>query len=292
MVQKPKKRPPLLGAHFSIAKGLHRALLEAVSYGCNTLQIFTKNASAWKERTVTDEEATLFKQTMAQTGIQKIASHTSYLINLAAVDEKKHSMACNALKNELIRSHQLSIPYVVLHLGAHMGSGIAGGIEQVAGSINKIFEETPGLPTRLLLETTAGQGTSIGHTFEQLAETMEKIEQKDRIGVCLDTCHIFAAGYDIRAKAVYRKTIKAFDTIVGLAHLYVIHLNDSKKDFGSKVDRHANIGKGQIGLSAFRFIMNDKRFHDIPKIIETEKGKRGEDWDKINLTLLRSLISI
>jgi len=280
----------LLGAHFSIAKGLHKSLHEAATYGCNTLQIFTKNANAWKERIVAQEEIDQFKQVMSQTGIRKIASHTSYLINLAAVEKKKHDMACAALENEMVRCSQLSIPYVVLHPGAHMGEGMEAGIGKVVRSIDTVFEKIPDVNTRLLLETTAGQGSGIGHTFEQIARIVEKITQKDRIGVCLDTCHIFAAGYDIRAKSAYRKTIRAFDGIIGLENLYVIHLNDSRKGLGSRVDRHAHIGEGQIGIDAFGYLMNDKRFYSIPKIIETDKGKKGEDLDKVNLEKLRGLV--
>ena len=291
MIQKLDKRITLLGAHFSIAKGMHHALHEAAAYGCNTLQIFTKNASAWKEKVLKDEDIGQFKASIEETGIEKIASHTSYLINLAAVEKQKHKLACHALKQELIRSSQLSIPYVVLHPGAHMGRGVEAGIDQIAASINNIFQDTPDVRTRLLLETTAGQGTGVGHTFEQLSKIIDKIIRKDRIGVCLDTCHIFAAGYDIRTTADFRKTIKAFDTAVGLNRLHLIHLNDSKKDFGSRVDRHSHIGQGRIGLNGFRFFMNDSRFRHIPKILETDKGKKGEDWDKINLDRLRSLVS-
>ena len=282
--------PPLLGAHFSIAKGLHNAIYEAVSYGCNTLQIFTKNANTWKERHLTDEEIEPFHQAIHGTKITDIASHTSYLINLAAVDRQIHKKACNALKQELIRSSQLSIPYVVLHPGAHMGKGIEKGIQQIAGSINRVFDETPDLNTRLLLETTAGQGSGVGHSFEHLSEMLNKIEQRDRMGVCLDTNHIFAAGYDIRKKASYRQTMQTFDSILGLENLYFIHLNDSKRVFGSKIDRHHHIGEGYIGIKAFEFIMNDRRLLKIPKIIETDKGKKGEDWDRVNLERLRALV--
>ena len=282
--------PPLLGAHFSIAKGLHNAIYEAVSYGCNTLQLFTKNASTWKERLLTDEEIEPFNQAIHETNINEIASHTSYLINLAAADRQIHKKACSALKQELIRSSQLSIPYVVLHPGAHMGKGSDKGIQQIAGSINRVFDQTPDLSTRLLLETTAGQGSGVGHSFEHLSEMLDKIEQSHRMGVCLDTNHIFAGGYDIRKKASYRQTMQSFDRIIGLENLYFIHLNDSKKAFGSKVDRHHHIGEGNIGIKAFEFIMNDRRLLKIPKIIETDKGEKGEDWDRINLERLRSLV--
>ena len=280
----------LLGAHFSIAKGLHNAIYEAQAYGCNALQIFTKNATTWKERTLSQDEIDRFNQAREKTGITAIASHTSYLINLATYEKKKHAMSCNALKNELVRSSMLGIPFVVLHPGAHMGKGEKEGIRKIAASINTIFAQTPGIQTRLLLESIAGQGSGLGHTFEQLTAIMDKVKNKDLIGVGLDTAHIFAAGYDIRTPSAYHKTIDAFDAITGLEHLYLIHLNDSKKDLGSRVDRHEHIGKGLIGLKAFKSIMNDKRFINIPKIIETPKEKEGTDYDAVNLNRLRGLI--
>ncbi len=288
---KSKKASPLLGAHFSIAKGLHNALYEAETYGCTALQIFTKNASTWKERTLTQKEINRFDLAREHTGITSIASHASYLINLATPERKKHVMSCNALKQELIRSFRLGIPFVVLHPGAHMGKGKVEGIGRIAFSINEIFDQTPDLQTRLLLETTAGQGSGLGHTFEQLASIMDKIENRDRLGICLDTSHIFAAGYDIRSAASYRRVIDAFDAVIGIENLYVIHLNDSKKELGSRVDRHEHIGEGYIGIKAFKLLMNDVRFQDIPKLIETPKHKKGRDYDKVNLNRLRSLIN-
>jgi deoxyribonuclease-4 len=283
-------RDLLLGAHFSIAKGLHQALYEAETYGCTALQIFTKNSITWKERTLTREEIHRFDQVRKQTGITSIASHTSYLINLATPERKKHVMSCNALKQELIRSSMLDIPFVVLHPGAHLGKGKDQGIDKIALSINKIFDQIPDTQIRLLLETTAGQGSGLGHTFEQLALIRDKIVNRNRIGICLDTSHVFAAGYDIRTPETYRKVMDTFDAIIGLENLYVIHLNDSKKELGSRVDRHEHIGRGYIGIKAFELLMNDMRFWDIPKIIETPKQKGGPDTDKMNLNRLRSLV--
>lgn len=287
---KYSKVPLLLGAHFSISKGLHNALYKAVKYGCTALQIFTKNSSTWKERTLTREEINRFDKAIKQTGITPIASHTSYLINLATPERKKHAMSCNALKQELIRSSSLNIPFVVLHPGAHLGKGKEAGVEKVALSINEIFARTPDLQIRLLFETTAGQGSALGHTFDQLALIMEKIENQNRIGICLDTSHVFAAGYDIRTPESYRKTTDAFDEIIGFENLYVIHLNDSKKKLGSRVDRHEHIGEGYIGIKAFELLMNDMRFWNVPKIIETPKQKDGPDTDEMNLNRLRSLV--
>ncbi|NNK85293.1 MAG: deoxyribonuclease IV, partial [Desulfobacterales bacterium] len=200
------------------------------------------------------------------------------------------------LEQELIRSSCLRIPYVVLHPGSHMGTGEKEGIKRIAESINKIFSEifkkTPEINTRLLLETTAGQGSSVGHTFEQLAAIISKVEKKINPGICLDTCHIFASGYDIRTMNSYRKTMNVFDSYVGFDRLLLIHVNDSKKELGSKVDRHEQIGRGYIGLEPFKYIMNDNKLLDIPKIIETPKGKTDQDLDEINLKVLREMARI
>ena len=282
----------LIGAHFSISNGLDRALYDARRYHCTAIQIFTKNVLAWKEKTLTPEDIERFKTAKELTGIRNIAAHASYLINLAGSEKKKHVRSCRGLQQELIRSAMLEIPYVVLHPGSHMGSGETAGIARIGESVNTIFSKTKHLSTRLLLETTSGHGSSLGHTFEQLAAILEKIEDKDRIGICLDTSDIFAAGFDIRTAGAYTRTIEQFDATIGLHHLYFIHLNDSKTPLGSRVDRHEHIGRGSIGLKAFELFMNDSRFFDVPKIIETPKQQGGKDWDKINLARLRSLEGI
>ena len=278
----------ILGAHFSIAKGLHDAVYQANSYGCNALQMFTKNATAWKERTVTHANQERFEQAKTDTGIQSIATHTSYLINLASPDSKKHAMSYRALKQEIIRSSALKIPFCVLHPGAHMGSGIDAGLLKISESINRLFSETEETTSRLLFETTAGQGSGLGHTFEQLAEIINRIEQKERIGVCLDTCHIFVAGYDIRTQETYQQTMNHFDATLGLNLLFVIHINDSKKELGSRVDRHTHIGKGALGVDAFKHILNDERLFHVPKLLETAHTEGDIDWTQRNLDLLRS----
>ncbi|MBW2011881.1 MAG: deoxyribonuclease IV [Deltaproteobacteria bacterium] len=288
--QRKKESLCLLGAHFSIAKGLHNALYAAKAMDCTALQLFTKNSQTWKERSLSQEDISFFEKAKKETDIKEIAAHTSYLINLASHEKQKHAMSYAALKQELIRCSHLNIPYTVLHPGAHMGKGENHGIRVIAESINRIFAEIPKTNVRLLLETTAGQGTGIGHTFEQLAAIMDKIEDRDRIGICLDTCHIFAAGYDIRTEKSYKNTMDTFDSVIGLEYLYLIHLNDSKKDLGSRVDRHEHIGKGAIGINAFDCIMNDKRLKNVPKIIETPKGEKRECGDKVNLSRLRALL--
>ncbi len=286
----PEQESCLLGAHFSIAKGLHNALYEARNYGCTALQIFTKNAMAWKERTLTRDEIDCFDQARQQTGIRTIVSHTAYLINLATDDPKKHALSCNALKQELIRASSLGLLLVVLHPGACRKGNPSQGIRQIAESIDEVLSQTPDAGPRLLLETIAGQGSGVGHTFEQLAAIIDRVKHKDRLGICLDTSHIFAAGYDIRNKRSYQKTFDLFDQVAGLDNLHLIHLNDSKNMLGSRVDRHQHIGEGHIGIHAFRLLMNDQRFKNIPKIIETPKLKEGKDFDIVNLNRLRALL--
>ena len=279
----------ILGAHLSIAKGLHEAIFETTRYGCNTLQIFTKNANTWKEKTLSETDIRKFKTACQETGILEIAAHTSYLINIAGNDAVKAEQSKKALAAELIRSDQLGIPYVVLHPGSHKGDGESAGIDRIIKRLNEIFAETEDAKPRLLLETTAGQGFCIGHEFEQLAAIMHGVKSPDRIGICLDTCHIFAAGYDISTPAGYQATMTAFDTSIGLNRLYLIHLNDAKREAGSFVDRHEHIGEGKIGLAGFTSIINDPRLENIPKIIETPKKKDGKDADPVNLELLRNL---
>jgi deoxyribonuclease-4 len=280
----------LLGAHFSIAKGLHQALFTARDYGCTAVQVFTKNSSTWKEKTLSNEDIRLFEEARQKTGLQHIASHTSYLINLASPEKKKYDMSCEALKQELIRCAALDIPFVVLHPGSHMESGTETGIKRITSAVNRVFDGLPKNPSRLLLETTSGQGFNLGYTFEQLATIMEKIEHKDHLGVCLDTCHIFAAGYDLRTKVAYQKTMTTFESVIGLNHLYWIHLNDSMREMGTRIDRHEHIGQGFIGEAAFRMLMNDSRLRNIPKVLETPKGDVKKDWDQINLAKLRGFL--
>ena len=280
----------LLGAHFSIAKGLANALYTAQSYGCTALQIFTKNASTWKERQLQPQDIESFAAARRATGVNAIAAHTAYLINLAATTQKKQSLSYQALKAELVRSSALEIPFVVLHPGSHMDAGLTSGIKKITANLNALFAETTEVTSRLLLETTAGQGSSIGHAFEQLAAILDGIKDPQRVGVCFDTCHVFAAGYDLRTSKTYAQTMRAFNATIGIDRLYFIHLNDALKPLGSKVDRHTHIGKGHIGLQGFAQIMNDPRLAHIPKIIETPKGNGNADFDKINLDRLRGLI--
>ena len=280
--------PCLLGAHFSIAGGLHRAMETARSLGCPVAQIFTKNASTWKERALSAIEIARFTEARTAAGVTSVASHTSYLINPAGPDASKRKRSCRALREELLRSADLDLSTVVLHPGSHMGSGEDAGIHRAADSLNSVLADTPATTPRLLLETTAGQGSCLGRRFEELAEILSRIDDPARVGVCLDTCHIFAAGYDLRTRTAFEYTLEAFDRIIGIEHLYLIHFNDAKNPLGSRVDRHAHIGEGAIGLAAFGFFMNDPRLRRIPKILETPKD---QDGDRKNLDRLRRLLS-
>jgi deoxyribonuclease-4 len=279
----------LLGAHLSIAGGLEKALSRAAALDCAALQIFTKNASTWKERKLTPAEIDRFTAARAATGICTVAAHTSYLINIAAAERSHLMRSCAALKNELVRASALQISDVVLHPGSHMGIGETRGLVKAAESLNRVLSQQPRNSARLLLETTAGQGSSLGYCFEQLATLIDRVEDKRKIGVCLDTAHIFAAGYNIRSMAAYTEVMRQFDATVGMKYLKLLHLNDSKKELGSRVDRHEHIGQGTIGLTAFRFIMQDSRLVAIPKIIETPKDSKGQKWDRKNLERLRAL---
>jgi len=280
----------LLGAHFSITGGLHKALLTAQQYGCTALQIFTKNASTWKERGLSAQEINQFQAAKEQSGVRSICVHAAYLINLASPDQSKYEKSIKALEHELIRSSQLGIPHVIMHPGAHMGMGEEKGLQRIAEGVNRVFDRVPETTCRVLLETTAGQGSNLGHTFEQLAAMADMVEDDERIGFCFDTCHVFAAGYDLRTTTAYSRTMKAFDNTLGLKRLHVIHLNDAKKGLGSRRDRHEHIGQGMIGLEAFRLIMRDFRLKAIPKILETPKDKDPVDYDRLNLERLRSLV--
>jgi len=279
----------LLGAHFSISGGLHNAFHEAETHDCNVMQIFTKNAMNWRERELSAREIRKFDAERERTGIRIIAAHASYLINIAGNETEKITQSMAALKQELMRCDRLGLPLLVLHPGSHMGDGISAGIQRIVDRLNQLFSEIPENRTRLLLETTAGQGTGIGHTFEQLGAVIDGIADPSRIGVCMDTCHIFAAGYDISTSCGYRETMAKFSDGIGMERLYLIHLNDSKREAGSRVDRHAHIGEGEIGINAFKWIINDFRFATIPKIIETPKKKNFKDADMLNLKRLRDL---
>lgn len=279
----------LLGAHSSISGGYHKAIERADKIGCNVTQIFTKNTNQWKSRNVTIEDVNLFKNTIKNSKIKHIIAHDSYLINLCAKDKDILKKSREAFIDELKVCELLEIEHLNFHPGAHSGQGEDEGIKIIAESINLAHYSTKNSKVRTMLETTAGQGTNIGYKFEHLRKIMDLVEDKQRLSVCIDTCHIFAAGYNISNENEYHKTFEDFDEIVGLKYLKAFHINDSKKPLGSRVDRHEHIGKGFIGLEGFKLLMNDSRFNKIPKILETPKGLEMKE-DIVNMKLLLSLI--
>lgn len=279
----------LLGAHMSISGGVYNAPEHGKNATCDVIQIFTKSSNQWKAKELTDEDVEKFLAAQKETGVKAVCAHDSYLINLASPDKTLYQKSYDAFKIELERCNRLKIPNLVMHPGSHVGSGEEAGLKKIAESFNRLFDALPDNKTIVCQETTAGQGTNLGYTFEQLAQVVDMVEDKSRMGVCLDTCHVFAAGYPIQDEKDFRNTIKEFNNILGLKNLKIIHINDSKKPFGSKVDRHEQIGQGDLGLEPFRHLLNDRRFHKIPKILETPKGPDLKE-DIENLKILRSLI--
>lgn len=283
----------MLGAHESTAGGLHRAFERIYEVGGEALQIFTRNQRQWNAPPLTKDEISTFQEEWERSGRIPVASHASYLINLATSDAVKSERSKKALVAELVRCSQLGIPYLVLHPGSHGGAGEEAGLANVVNLLDAAFEcaELKGSDVMVLLETTAGQGTGLGSRFEELAWIMVNSRYAERLGVCVDTCHIFAAGYDITTDESYRATIDALDATVGLQHVHFFHLNDSKKECGSRVDRHEHIGKGHIGLDGFRLLLNDERLQHIPMTLETPKGKDLRE-DRENLQRLRDLFPV
>jgi len=279
----------LLGAHMSIAGGIDLAPLRGREVGCRTMQLFTKSSNQWRARPLPSEEIDRYRANLRATGIAPTVAHDSYLINLASTDPGLHRKSMAAFLEELERAEALGIPYLVTHPGAHVGAGEEAGLRQVANSIRELLKRTKGYQVQVVIETAAGQGTSLGHRFEQIATLLDQIGLPERTGVCLDTCHIFAAGYDIRTPNGYNDVIGAFDAVVGISRLKVIHLNDSKKELGCRVDRHEHIGKGAIGLEAFRCLLTDPRLKGIPMILETPKDDDFLLSDRRNLDTLRRL---
>ncbi|MGE5682054.1 MAG: deoxyribonuclease IV [Bacillota bacterium] len=280
----------LLGAHTSSMGGVSKAVSLAQSLGFETMQIFTKNNSRWDARALTDEEIIDYKAKLNKAGIFPVIAHDSYLINLCATDSQMLQKSREAFINELKRCELLGIQHLNFHPGSHGGSGIEEGIKKIIESLNIAHQRTKGYSVKSMIELTAGQGTSIGYSFEQIFKIIDGVEDKDRMTVCIDTAHIFAAGYDLRKPEAYEKTISEFDQIIGLKFLKCIHMNDSKKALSSRVDRHAHIGEGFIGLEGFSNIMNDKRLEGIPMILETPKTK-GQLEDIENIKRLKSLIN-
>ncbi len=278
----------LIGAHQSIAGGVYKALERAFGYGSKTLQIFTKNSNRWIGKKIPPNDIEKFIDLKVKYNIKSVIAHAAYLINLASDNKETVSKSLISLKDEIENCKLLGIKYLVLHPGSHKGAGEKAGIKQIAGNLNKLFDELGNSGIKILLETTAGQGNSVGHKLEHLREIYNRVDFKDNVGFCLDTCHLFAAGYDFRKKESYLNLREQFETILGLENIHVIHLNDSKKSLNSKVDRHEHIGKGKIGLKPFAFFLNDEYFREIPFIIETPKEN---NMDEVNINLLTGLIT-
>jgi deoxyribonuclease-4 len=280
----------LFGAHESISGGVYNAVLLGKQATCDTVQMFNKSSNQWRAKKLVSEEIDRFFKAITDTGVTVATSHTSYLINIASPVSELNLKSYAALKEEMERCELLKIPNLVLHPGSHVGSGEELGLNKIAQNINRLFDELSDNHVCLLLETTAGQGSNLGHRFEHLAYIIDQVQDKQHIGVCLDTCHIFAAGYPITDPSDYKRTMKQFDEIVGLDRIKIVHMNDSQKPFNSQRDRHEHIGKGCIGLEGFRNIVNDQHLRRIPKILETPKGEDVTD-DIENLKVLRSLVA-
>ncbi len=262
----------LIGAHTSAAGGVHRALLEGKQIGATTIQFFTSNQKQWKGRQFTSDDLAIWQRTLQETGLQHLMSHDSYLINLGCPNAENLEKSRKAFQEEVIRCVQLGVNYLNFHPGASLGEDVQKCLDCIIESLLLIKPLVEQGKTRLLLEATAGQGSSVGHRFEQLAYIIQGVQEHIPIGVCIDTCHIFVAGYDIRTAEAWDQTLKEFDKVVGLSHLYAFHVNDSMKDLGSRVDRHAELGEGKIGWGSFQFLMTDPRTRHLPKYLETPGG--------------------
>ncbi len=283
------KEKLLLGAHMSIEGGVHTAFLRGVSIGCTVMQVFVKNNNRWNAPPTADEDIQSYKREEAKARVSPVIAHAAYLINLCATSADVLKKSRAALVDELRRCEAFGIKALVVHPGAHLGAGEGEGIKRIAESINAAHDETEKFKVLTALESTAGQGTTLGYRFEQLRAMIDLVEDGSRMAVCLDTCHLFAAGYDIGTQQGWDSTMNDFDSIVGMDRLVAIHVNDSKRERGSRVDRHEHIGKGKIGKEGFRALMHDVRLDDVPKILETPKSEDMHE-DVENLNFLRSLV--
>jgi deoxyribonuclease-4 len=278
-----------IGSHLSISGGLHHALQAAEEYGFDCLALFVRNQVQWKAKPLEPAQTRRFRRTRKRCNLGPVVAHASYLINLAG-EEPVRTKSLEAMVEDLTRCGHLGIEYLVLHPGAHDDTN--SGIGLIAEGLDEILDRCEKIRPKILLETTAGQGRSIGCRFEHLAQIRRLVRRKRRIGVCLDTCHVFAAGYDLRTPRAWGGTLRAFDDVIGLEHLLAIHLNDSKRDLGARVDRHEHIGLGKIGKAGFAAVLNEPRLKEVPMILETPKKKHpdGRDWDEVNYQTLRSLM--
>ena len=280
---------PFLGAHVSTAGGVCSSLDRAEKIQCEAMQIFAKNNKCWLDRPMDEQEAARFRKGSSVFPKGFVVSHAGYLINLAAGDEDIHRKSVESMLDEMTRAESLGIRWVVLHPGSHGGRGEEWGIPRVIHSLQTVLDRTKSFKAGILIETTAGQGNALGWKFEHIAEIRRALKPSRRVGVCVDTCHIFAAGYELRTREGYDSTIRALDALIGIKNVKLFHLNDSLKGLGSRVDRHEHIGRGEIGLDGFRFLMNDRRFSNLPMVLETPKGPDMKE-DVINLKTLKGLI--
>jgi deoxyribonuclease-4 len=279
----------LLGAHQSIAGGVEKSLERGQAVGCDTIQIFVKSPNRWVSKPLADDNIVAFGEMVKETGIWPVFAHALYLINLATPDDALWQKSLDALADDLERCELLGLPGLVIHPGSHMGSGEEEGIARIAAALDEVHKRLPGYEVQVWLEVTAGQGAHLGYTFEQLRAMIDSVKAPERLGICFDTAHAFAAGYELRVPEGYEATWAVFDQVLGLDRLKAIHLNDSKRELGSRVDRHEHIGKGLLGLEPFRFLLNDPRFRGIPMTLETDKGPDLAE-DRENLEVLRSLV--
>jgi deoxyribonuclease-4 len=284
------KSGPVFGAHRSIGGGFENAFQSGRAVGCACLQIFVKNQRQWRADPLTEDQIARYRAAEGETGLAPVIAHASYLLNLASPDERQRRKSVVGLIDELERCEALGVSALAIHPGAHMDDSLEAGIDRVAKSLSKVHGACPGYRCMVLLETTAGQGSAIGWRFDHLAEILDRTVDPDRLGICLDTCHLFAAGYDFRTPEGYAAMMDELESVIGLAKVKCIHVNDSKREAGSRIDRHEHIGKGRIGKKGFIHFVNDRRFAGMPMIIETPKGEdgRGTDLDKVNLRRLRS----
>ncbi len=282
--------PDYLGAHMSIAGGLHKAVERGLEAGCGVIQVFTQNSNQWKGKNISESDISLYRERLEASGIRQVVSHDIYLINLAAPPGEVREKSLAGFCEEMARCARLGIDRIVMHPGAHLGDGEETGIMRIVEAFDSLLQKVPEFNGLVLLENTAGQGSNLGYRFEHLRDIRDRSGFPHRFGICFDTCHAFAAGYDITTAHGYEYVFREFDRVLGLENIAAFHCNDSKKGLNSRVDRHEHIGQGAMGLSAFRFLMNDERFARIPKILETPKGDDNE-MDALNLRTLRDLVS-
>ena len=277
-----------IGAHMSIAGGLQLALERGRAVGCGAVQIFLKNQRQWAARPLEADEVRAFRAARRTHAIRHVFAHSSYLINLAAAEPTEWQRAVEAFHDELERAEALGLPFVIIHPGSHRGEGLEAGVARIARALDLVLERTRGYRVMVLLENTAGGGATIGRSFEELAALLDAVKEPERVGICLDTCHLFAAGYDVRNREGYETAMRACARLIGIRRVRAFHLNDAKAPCGSGLDRHEKIGRGKMGVAAFRLLMNDRRFARVPMALETPKDPEPKA-DRDALTLLRRL---